>query len=396
MKSIASIHNCFGCGVCALVCHKKIINIELNSDGFYEPKILDVAKCTKCGLCLKVCSFANEGLATENHELYSFAAWSNNKDIRKKCSSGGIGFEIGLNLLDVGYKVCGVRYNVEKKIAEHYIASTKKELIGTIGSKYIQSYTIDGFREIDRSKKYLVTGTPCQIDSIRRYIRLFNCDDNFVLMDFFCHSVPSMLAWNKYIKIVEKKIGEISYVSWRNKFTGWHDSWSISIDGKSTLNDNISSYADLIQERKGEYNSRLSQGDLFYKLFLGDFCCNPACINKCKYKYSASSADIRIGDLWGEAFSSNEDGVSALVIFTEKGKHVVDSLEDVTVISMPFDTVAEGQMTENAGRAYLYGLAKIMLKSTINYPIWLWYFVIYLEKLLQKSKNALKKIQKKL
>ena len=120
-------------------------------------------------------------------------------------------------------------------------------------------------------------------------------------MDFFCHSVPSMLAWKKYLQIVEKKTGPVVYASWRNKFTGWHASWAMAIDGVNDCKkvDWHDSYNIKISEKKHFYNSRLSEGDLFYKLFLGDYCCNPACQKNCKYKYDLSSADIRIGDFWG-------------------------------------------------------------------------------------------------
>ena len=103
----------------------------------------------------------------------------------------------------------------------------------SIGSKYIQSYTEEAFKRIKRKEqKYLITGTPCQIDSFRRYIQRFHCEDNFVLLDFFCHGVPSMLLWKKYTEWAEKKVGKITYASWRNKWTGWHDSWAMGIDGK--------------------------------------------------------------------------------------------------------------------------------------------------------------------
>ena len=36
MKNISHIRNCYGCGVCATVCAKKIIEITLNKDGFYD------------------------------------------------------------------------------------------------------------------------------------------------------------------------------------------------------------------------------------------------------------------------------------------------------------------------------------------------------------------------
>ena len=37
--NISNIKDCFGCGVCATVCARHIIDIRLNNDGFYEPQI---------------------------------------------------------------------------------------------------------------------------------------------------------------------------------------------------------------------------------------------------------------------------------------------------------------------------------------------------------------------
>ena len=328
MRNINEIKDCYGCGVCATVCGKKIIGIGLNKEGFYEPRVIDPDRCVGCGLCLDVCSFLQEEPSLRRTEIHSYAAWSKDTVIRRKCSSGGVGFELGRTLIEEDYKVCGVRYDAERARAEHYIATTVKELIPSIGSKYIQSYTVDGFKAINRKEKYLVTGTPCQIDSFRRYIRKFNVEDNFVLMDFFCHGVPSMHLWQKYLQEVEKLTGNVTYVSWRNKLTAWYDSYDLLIRGEKSF-----------------YNSRLSQGDRFYRFFLSDACLGKACYERCKYKYDRSAADIRIGDLWGNTYKSNEDGVSAAVAFTEKGNKILCSC-GCELIEHPFNVVAEGQMKE--------------------------------------------------
>lgn len=194
-NNISKVHDCYGCGVCATACSRKIINLIFDSDGFYVPHISDVSKCTNCGICTEVCAYLHDNLSLQNPEIHPYAAWSKDHLVRRKCSSGGVGFEIGKYLLGQGYKVCGVRYDAGKNRAEHYIATSVEELIPSAGSKYIQSYTVDGFKAINRKAKYLVTGTPCQIDSFRRYIQKFRCEDNFVLLDFFCHGVPSMLIW---------------------------------------------------------------------------------------------------------------------------------------------------------------------------------------------------------
>lgn len=156
----------------------------MNGDGFYEPYITDENKCTDCGLCTKICAYLHDDLALNSSVKESYAAWSKDSIVHNKCSSGGVGFEVGRSLIENGYKACAVRYNPEFARAEHYIATTVEELIPSIGSKYIQSYTINGFKSINRKEKYLVTGTPCQIDSFRRYIQKFKIEGNFVLMDF--------------------------------------------------------------------------------------------------------------------------------------------------------------------------------------------------------------------
>ena len=255
------------------------------------------------------------------------------------------------------YEVCGVRYNCELDRAEHYIATTLDELKASVGSKYIQSYTVDGFKSIDRKKKYLVTGTPCQIDSFRRYIQKFKIEDNFILLDFFCHGVPSMLLWRKYIARVERSAGKSIYVSWRNKLTGWHDSWVMTVKGRKRSHE-----SDCV------YSSHFTKGDVFYSLFLNNSCLGKACYEKCKYKYNNSSADIRIGDMWGQTYKDNQKGVSAIVVFTQKG---LDCLEqcDLGLEEFAFETVAEGQMVKPPKRPLCYKWCKQALKMPIELGI---------------------------
>lgn len=363
-NNISKVHDCYGCGVCATACGRKIIEIVQNANGFYEPRITDESKCTQCGICTEVCAYLHDELSLKEVEIHPYAAWSKDHLVRRKCSSGGAGFEVGKYLLSQGYKVCGVRYDAAKNRAEHYIATNVEELIQSAGSKYIQSYTVDGFKAIKRKEKYLVTGTPCQIDSFRRYIRKFRCEDNFVLLDFFCHGVPSMLVWRKYTEWAEKQVGKITYASWRNKWTGWHDSWAMGIDGeehgeKINWHD---SYDMLIRGKKSYIESRLSQGDMFYQLFLGDCCLGKQCYDHCKYKYNRSSADIRIGDLWGKTYNDDEDGVSGAVAFTQKGNEVLKQC-NCELVEHSFDVVAEGQMKTCPQRIGAYNKILETLKN---------------------------------
>jgi len=344
--NISHIKHCYGCGVCAIICPKNIIKIELNKEGFYEPVLFNDDACTKCGFCLSVCAYNYDKLLdSDNGEPGSYAAWSNDSRIRRKCSSGGIGFELAANLIKQNYKACGVLYNPKLNRAEHFMASTIEEYIPSIGSKYIQSYTLPGLSQLNRNDNFFVTGTPCQIDSLRRYIRRLKIEENFVLMDFFCHGVPSMNMWKKYTEMVEEQTGKITYASWRNKFEDWHNSPVIVINGEKGENSLRNSYEMLIEgEKDFMYISPLNKGDLFFEFFLRDVCLGRACYDKCKYRYDKSAADIRIGDLWGKKYELNEKGVSALLALTDRGKEVISKLNSCTLIKEDISVVTEGQM----------------------------------------------------
>lgn len=389
-RAIGSTKYCYGCGVCVASCPKGIISMHLNNNGFYQPIITNVAECVQCGICIKVCAFYHSELAIDLKPLKSWASWSNDILIRHKCSSGGIGFEIGRKLIKKGYKVVGCRYNANEQRAEHYIASNIRELVQSIGSKYIQSYTENAFKQINRTQKYLVTGTPCQIDSFRRMIQLFRCEENFVLMDFYCHSVPSMLLWQTYLKMFKTKIGTVTHASWRNKFDyGWHDSWVMGLDGddKAICVDQKVSFRDLFVERDCTIKSKKSQGDLFYKFFLGDVCIGPQCKKDCKYKYNRSSADVRIGDLWGETYQNNQEGVSALVAFTDQGLNLIKSMTGITLIEHPFEIVAEGQMKKNVERKEISPLVMLMLRHKISLDSPLYYLLFTFQRILSWIKR---------
>lgn len=362
--NILGTKDCFGCGVCAIVCSKKIIHIILNEKGFYEPYIDDISKCTKCGLCVSVCSYHHDDISTSPNLIQeAYAAWSNDSSNRLKSTSGGIGFEIGKHLMANGYKACGVRYNVAKNIAEHFVANTIEEYLPSMGSKYIQSYTVEGFTAINRNEKFLVTGTPCQIDSFRRYLRKFHCEDNFILVDFFCHGVPSKLLWNKYIREAENKVGKIQQVSWRNKIEfgkliGWHSSYNMHIKG--TLQESY---------------SRWSDNDPFYLLFLGDACLGKHCTEKCRFKALNSAADIRIGDMWGNLYKDSQEGVSCAIAFTQKGDDILHSanicLQEIHIAEITAKQLDACAVPASYANTVLKQLQdeKIPLKISTKYPI---------------------------
>ena len=345
MKNVADIKDCFGCGLCATVCAHKVIDIRLNDNGFWGPVAVDPSKCTECGLCMRVCSFINHSQTSSPVKCY--AGWSNDDDVRNSSTSGGVSYELAKHLISEGYKFCGVRYNADKCRAEHYIASTVEELAASKGSKYLQSFTLDALSGINRKEKYMVVGTPCHIASFRRYLDLFNCQDNFILVDFFCHGVPSYHLWDKYLDKYSSGLGEIRSATWRNKEHGWRRSYCVSINGE-----------------KDTY--RAGRGyDEFYTMFLGDACLNKPCYTDCRFKYDRSAADIRIGDFWGEKFKDDDCGVNAIMVYSQTADTVLREA-DLNLNDCLLSEAVSGQMRSNADYPRLYPLIMRGLRGRYN------------------------------
>ena len=88
-------------------------------------------------------------------------------------------------LISKSYNVCGVKYDRENDNAVHGITNIESELSEFKGSKYIQSYTVNAFKEIVqnlRTQKYVIFGTPCQIAAIDKYATLIGKRSNLILV----------------------------------------------------------------------------------------------------------------------------------------------------------------------------------------------------------------------
>ena len=299
-----NIANCTGCGLCAVVCPKSCLKIKLNKDGFYKPVLADSQACTRCNLCDRICP---KGEIVENAEpLAILSAVTKDEQTLQTTSSGGICYEIAKLAIEHGQKVCGCIYNYDKHRAVHAVISDLDQLEATKGSKYFQSYTPDGFKDLFDGNAWTVFGTPCQIAAIAKMAERKKVRDRLTLVDFFCHGTPSMRIWDKYLS--EHDRDRIAKIDFRSKEFGW---------GKFSLR---FTYND------GRTFSDLSK-NMFYTFFFSNLCLNDSCY-RCSYKSFRSLADIRVGDYWGEKYKNDTKGVSCCVIMTEHGQQVLNALQE--------------------------------------------------------------------
>lgn len=312
----SAFRSCSGCQMCAAVCARNAIRIELNDDGFYRPSV-DVSACVDCGLCVKVCYKFDDCIKNFDEEKLSstvlYGASAKNMDVLENSTSGGVADLLAHKLTAEGYKCVGVVYDSSRDCAVDCIAANDAELLNFRGSKYIQSYTLDAFKSIVQtcaSEKYAVFGTPCHIYSLDRYLRHRKVRDNFVLVDLYCHGCPSMNLWKKYVNEIKHITGEkrIDNANFRSKVHGWGTFYVVVV----------------VVDGKPVYYSKPNNND-FFELFFSDQILNEAC-NSCKLRSTLAYTDIRLGDFWGKQYVLNNKGVSAVSLVTERAKRLFEDI----------------------------------------------------------------------
>lgn len=332
-KFITPPPNCTGCGLCANVCSKNAIRMVWSEDGFLVPQV-DVSSCVNCGLCAQLC------IAKEVHPPYSddiesvvaYGGWHRDEDIHLQSSSGGIFSALAMHVIQQGGVVFGVVWK-DKITAVFDKAETPEELTRMRGSKYTPAIPGSVYRDcrsvLKKGRQVLFCGTPCQIHALKKY--LGKEYSNLLTIDIVCHGMPSHLLMEQYIREMEQGAGKsIKYVSFREKPEGW-------------INFHIACY----YEDSSRSTNSLRE-DLYMKIFLSDKALNQACYN-CPYAHIPRQGDITLGDYWNvEKIHPDwpiEQGVSAILSNTPKGKTTLEALSDsiLNLKSEPFSNIYKGQ-----------------------------------------------------
>ena len=317
MPTLAKIEYCTGCTACAAVCPKGAIVMKADEFGFIHPEI-NSEKCVNCALCEKSCPILVP-LVNKEFEPKAFAAMSLDEKIRLESSSGGIFTEIAKTILSEGGAVFGAAYN-ENFGVEHVCVESESELYKLRGAKYAQS-TIDGvFKEVKerlvKGQKVLFSGTPCQVGGLKAF--LSKEYENLIMVDFICHSVPSPMAWEKYVNYRAEKDngGKLpTEINLRSKISGW----------------SRYQYSNVFTYDNGKTHTANSGESLYIKLFVGGYISRQSCEN-CKFKGFNRVSDITLGDFWGvwdiHPEMDDNKGTSAVIVNSIRGSEILAVLKD--------------------------------------------------------------------
>lgn len=306
---------CCGCTACVNICPKQCIHMEYDEEGFLYP-VVNKEKCINCGLCEKVCPILNK----KEEKICNQKAYvinNKNDEIRKESTSGGAFTAIAKYIIKNGGVVYGATFNDNWEVV-HKKAEREQDLKQFRGSKYVQSNLDHIFSEIkkqlDEDRWVCFSGTPCQIEGIRNFLR--KDYDKLVLVDVVCRAVPSPGFLKKYLKYIKEnklKGNEINQVLFRDKSKYGYK--------YSTMT---------IKTEKDTYRAGV-ETDPYLRAFFENYSDRPSCY-ECKFRKKCRNSDFTIWDCFNiEDFNKEMDdnkGTTRMLIHSDKGKKFFENLKE--------------------------------------------------------------------
>lgn len=327
--------DCCGCKLCKDVCKFDAIEFTVGNDGFWYPAV-NYDKCVGCGACYKLCPVlaADKEKKKDRSSVKCYGAKSKDERLRLNSTSGGLFGEFALKFLADGAVCCGAGFDDDFRL-RHMLIDSDNDLVKLQKSKYVQSDTQGIYIQIrkilDTGKKVLFSGTPCQIEALMNYLP--KDYPNLFTIDFICCGVPSPLAFDKYIQMIESRYNaHVEDVWFKNKEMGWHK------------------LGTKIEMSNGKKYFRTGNRDLFMSAYIEDGLTIRESCSHCRFRHVPHSSDVTIGDFWGienvkPEFDDNK-GTSAVILNSSKGIELFEVIkEKLDYFETTLDSIAAGNFT---------------------------------------------------
>lgn len=322
MPVLAKKEYCTGCGACASICPNGCIVMEPDGNGFLFPSVQSES-CTDCSLCQRCCPIIHPRKPDETAMPEAYAAYSRDTAMRLESSSGGIFSELAKAVLKQNGAVFGAAYNNCFEVC-HICAETEEDLAQLRGAKYAQSNLGDTFSAVksrlELGQPVIFSGTPCQVGGLKAFLR--KDYRNLITVDFVCHSVPSPMAWQAYVKYRADQDNRGEYplsINLRHKETGWSKY----------------QYANVFRYANAPSHAAKSGDSLYMRLFVGGYISRESC-EHCHFKGYQRISDLTIGDFWGiwDIAPEMDDnrGTSLVLVHSEQGRALLDRITDRLIL----------------------------------------------------------------
>ena len=215
---------CCGCGLCESI---KKCKLQKDEKGFLRPADNEKMEYFWKNVCPASGVQCNRLDSKEvwGTNIKAYKAYSSDKEIRYKASSGGVLTSLCCYLLDFNL-VDGIVHTSENKgdpISTVTVCSTTKgEVIKACGSRYSSSSPLRNINKyLDSGKKYAFVGKPCDVTVLRNYSKIDSrVDITFPYMfSFYCAGAPSEIANKQLLEKMDCDYKSLKSLKYRGD--GW-------------------------------------------------------------------------------------------------------------------------------------------------------------------------------
>lgn len=296
MKTVCKTNMCAGCMACIDVCPKDAIAIEDDLSAYNA--VIQENKCIGCNACHLVCQSNHPSKLILPIKWYQ--GWTEETELRSRCSSGGIASAISNAFIEDGGVVCSCTFKSGKFVFE--FAEKKEELCKFTGSKYVKSNPAGIYKSIKdclkSGQKVLFIGLPCQVSALKNYIGK-KYEDILFTADLICHGTPSPKLLEIFLKQYGYTLAKLKNIQFRVK-------------AKFMV--------------YGNYKGIITNGvsDKYSIAFLNSLTYTENCYN-CQYARKERTSDLTLGDSWGSELPIYEQkkGISLILCQNEKGDRLL-------------------------------------------------------------------------
>lgn len=231
-------------------------------------------------------------------------------------ASGGVVTALSEKILQSGGVVFGVRYTADFNGAEYCCVENVERLEQLKGSKYTESIKGNVYKQVteklSEGKQVLFIGLGCDVGALRAYCKSNDVDEkNLYAVDILCHGPAAKGVHKSFVEELESKYeSKLTNFTIRYKKDGWTPFY-------------IKAEFENGKKHVEPFNES-DYGKAFYRI------ARPSC-TKCKFKGDNHKGDLCCGDFWGltkDMPGWNPNGVSIMIVQTEKGNKLLQMLDD--------------------------------------------------------------------
>lgn len=335
MNGVCNIEVCTGCGACLAICPVGCISMKEDEEGFRYP-FIEKTKCINCKKCIAACPSLNN--IKKRRPQLALGGISIDGSIFDNAASGGAFGQLSKKVLEGGGVVYGCKFDANFQ-AEISRVSDLRDLSSIQGSKYVASDSLNSFKQVEsdlrQGIRVLYGALPCQVAGLLSY--LGGSKEGLTTVDLICHGTPSGLFFREYLRYKELTAGKVISIKFRNKYGRHRKSYCglLAIKTKGSV-------------KASEIDWLI---DSYYGAFMRKLNYRPSCY-RCPYASQSRVSDLTLGDCWGLHFKNaaieTAEGSSLIICNTDKGKHLVQEIDSLTVETVSYrDAVNNNEQLNN-------------------------------------------------